>query len=112
MEKTVKKNYRPITVLPIVSKLFEKIMDEQTDAFIDKKLSKYVCGYRKGGYNPQLALTHMIEKMKNSKDNGNHAGAMLAPSQIVLLHHACWPGVKVAGYRRENRSCPLCGTNV
>ena len=28
--------------------IFEKIMDEQTDAFIDEKLSKYVCGYRKG----------------------------------------------------------------
>ena len=36
-------------------------MDEQTDAYIDEKLSKYVCGYRKGGY-PQLTLTHMIEK--------------------------------------------------
>ena len=67
MEKTVKKNYRPITVLPIISKLFEKIMDEQTDAYIDKKLSKYVCGYRKGGYNPQLTLAHMIEKMKAKK---------------------------------------------
>ena len=77
LEKTVKKNYRPITVLPIISKLFEKIMDEQTDAFIDEKLSKYVCGYRKGGYNPQLTLTHMIEKMKKSKDKGNHAGAVL-----------------------------------
>ena len=52
-------------------------MDEQTDAFIDEKLSKYVCGYRKGGYNPQLTLTHMIEKMKKSKDKGNHAGAVL-----------------------------------
>ena len=77
LEKTLKKNYRPITVLSVISKLFEKVMDEQTDAYMDRKLSKYVCGYRKGGYNPQLALTHMIEKMKNSKDNGNHAGAIL-----------------------------------
>jgi hypothetical protein len=52
-------------------------MDEQTDAFIDEKLSKYVCGYRKGGYSPELALTHMIEKMKESRDKGNHAGAIL-----------------------------------
>ena len=62
LEKTLKKNYRPITVLAVISKLFEKIMDEQTDAYIDEKLSKYVCGYRKGGYNPQLTLTHMAEK--------------------------------------------------
>ena len=77
LEKTLKKNYRPITVLPVISKLFEKIMDEQTDAFIDEKLSKYPCGYRKGGYSPQLTLTHMIEKMKKSRDKGNHAGAIL-----------------------------------
>ena len=70
LEKTIKKNYRPITVLAVISKLFEKIMDEQTDAFIDKKLSKYVCGYRKGGYNPQLTLTHMIEKMKKIQGPG------------------------------------------
>ena len=77
LEKTLKKNYRPITVLAVISKLFEKIMDEQTDAYIDEKLSKYVCGYRKGGYNPQLTLTHMIEKMKKSRDRGGHAGAVL-----------------------------------
>ena len=58
MEKTVKKNYRPITVLPIISKLFEKVMDEQTDAFIDKKLSKYVCGYRKGLQSPAYLCPH------------------------------------------------------
>ena len=77
LEKTLKKNYRPITVLGTISKLFEKIMDEQTDKFMDEKLSKYVCGYRKGGYNPQLTLTHMIEKMKRSLDKGGHAGAVL-----------------------------------
>ena len=77
LEKTLKKNYRPITVLPVISKLFEKIMDEQTDAYMDQKLSKYLCGYRKGGYSPQLTLTHMIEKMKKSRDKGNHAGAIL-----------------------------------
>ena len=77
LERTLKKNYRPITVLSVISKLFEKIMDEQTDAFMNEKLSKYLCGYRKGGYNPQLTLTHMIEKMKLSKDKGNHAGAIL-----------------------------------
>ena len=77
LEKTLKKNYRPITVLGTISKLLEKIMDEQTDKFMDEKLSKYVCGYRKGGYNPQLTLTHMIEKMKKSLDKGGHAGAVL-----------------------------------
>ena len=34
LENTLKKNYRPISVLPIISKLFEKIMDKQTDGYI------------------------------------------------------------------------------
>ena len=77
LEKSLKKNYRPITVLSTISKLLEKVMDEQTDQYIDQKLSKFICGYRKGGYNPQLTLTHMIEKMKKIRDKDGYAGAVL-----------------------------------
>ena len=40
LQNTVKKNYRPITVLVVVSKIFETIMDRQTNDFIEKFLSK------------------------------------------------------------------------
>ena len=63
LENTLVKNYRPVSVLPIVSKIFERIMDKQTDAYMDSKLSKYVCGYRKG-YSCQYALLAMIEVEK------------------------------------------------
>ena len=43
-----KTNYRPVSVLPIVSKLFEKIMQKQINGFISNCLSRYLCGYRKG----------------------------------------------------------------
>ena len=35
LESTLKKNYRPITVLIVVSKIFEKIMDKQANDFIE-----------------------------------------------------------------------------
>ena len=35
-DATDKKNYRPISVLPVVSKIFEKIMFNQTSFYIDK----------------------------------------------------------------------------
>ena len=73
---TLKRNYRPISVLPIISKLFEKIMDKQTNDYIDQHLSRYLCGYRKN-YNPQVTMVHMIEKWKMSRDNGGHAGGIL-----------------------------------
>ena len=38
-------------------------MQKQINEFIDKYLSPYLCGYRKG-FNPQYALMSMIEKWK------------------------------------------------
>ena len=71
------KNYRPVSVLPVVSKLFERLMQKQTNDFIEKHLSPYLCGYRKG-YNCQYALLCMIEQWKMSLDNnGLAAGIMM-----------------------------------
>ena len=64
LQNTVKKNYRPITVLIVVSKLFEKIMDQQSNEYMEKYLSKYLCGYRKK-YNCQVAMVPMIERCDN-----------------------------------------------
>ena len=61
---TDKKNYRPISMLPVISKVFERVMHKQIASFIDGKLFSYMCGYRKG-YNTQYALMSLIEKGKN-----------------------------------------------
>ena len=66
-ESFLPKNYRPVSVLPIVSKIFERLMHNQMNAYITKYLSPYLCGYRKG-YNPQYALVTMIEKWKKALD--------------------------------------------
>ena len=58
-----KTNYRPVSVLPILSKLFEKIMQKQINGFISNYLSPYLCGYGKG-YNTQQSLLALIEKWK------------------------------------------------
>ena len=76
LENISVENYRPVSVLPIVSKVFERIMDKQTNVYIEKFLSPYLCGYRKG-YNCQYALLAMIEKWKMSLDNGGFAGGIL-----------------------------------
>ena len=44
--------------------------------YIDKYLSRYLCGYRKG-YNTQTALISMLEKWKESLDHKGFAAAML-----------------------------------
>ena len=50
-----KTNYRPVKVLPIVSKLFERIMQKQINSFISNCLSRYLRAHRKA-YNRQQPL--------------------------------------------------------
>ena len=42
-ETTKKENYRPISILPSVPKLFEKIMHNQIENYMNKYLSDYLC---------------------------------------------------------------------
>ena len=57
-ESTSKKNYRPISILPSVSKIFERMMFQQVTYFVSNFLSPYLCGFRKG-YNAQHALLRL-----------------------------------------------------
>ena len=43
-----KENYRPVSVLRVVSKIFERTMQKQVTLFTKKLLSPYLDGYRKG----------------------------------------------------------------
>ena len=63
LEKTLKANYRNVSILPSVSKVFEKLMGMQIGAYMEQYLSKFLCGFRKG-YNTQHALITLIEKWK------------------------------------------------
>ena len=69
-------NYRPVSVLPTVSKLFEKIMQKQINGFISNRLSPYLYGYGKG-YNTQQALLVLIEKWKKNLDDKGYGVAVL-----------------------------------
>ena len=69
-------NYRPVSVLPIVSKIFERLLQKQTISHIDQYLSNFLCGYRQG-YSTQTALISMLEKWRNILDNKGYSGAIL-----------------------------------
>ena len=75
-ETTNKKNYRNVSLLPVVSKIFEKIMQSQISLYTEKFLSPFLCGYRKG-YSAQHALLSMLEKWRISLDKGGYAGGVL-----------------------------------
>ena len=70
------KNYRPVSVLPVVSKVFEKIIHDQISQYINSFLTPYLCGYRKG-FSTQQALLSLIEKWKIVLDSKGYGGAVL-----------------------------------
>ena len=75
-ETTLMKNYRPVSLIPIVSKLFERDMYNQILSYIEKFLSPYLFGYRKG-YSTEQCLTVMLETWKKALDSKSKAGAIL-----------------------------------
>ena len=60
-DKTDKENYRPISVLPNLSKVYERLMYNQIYPYFERLFSKFQCGFRKG-FNAQHCLLVMIEK--------------------------------------------------
>ena len=67
-ERECKNNYRPVSILSNVSKIFEIIIFRQISNYIDSFFSKYQCGFRKA-YSTQQCLLSMFEKWKRAVDN-------------------------------------------
>ena len=75
-ENTDKKNYRPISVLPSMSKIFERLMFKQIANFVENKISQYLCGFRKG-YNTQHALLRLMDKLNRGLDKKKKIGILM-----------------------------------
>ena len=70
-DATNRKNYRSVTLLPVVSNIFEKLMQNQISGYVETYLGPFLCGYRKG-YSPQHTL-----KWRISLDKGWHGGGVI-----------------------------------
>ena len=63
MKKTLTKNYRPISLIPVVSKLYERNMYNQIVEYFQNHLSPYLFGFRKG-HSTEQCLVIMLEVWK------------------------------------------------
>jgi hypothetical protein len=75
-EKTLVKNYRPISLIPVVSKLFERNMYNEIIEYIENSLSRYLFGFRKG-HSTEQCLVVMLEAWKKALDDKGVSGAIL-----------------------------------
>ena len=75
-DKTGKENYRPISILPNLNKVCERLMYNQIYPYFQTVFSKFQCGFRKG-FNAQHCLLAMVEKWHKTLDKGGETGGRL-----------------------------------
>jgi len=75
-DKLLKENYRPVSILSPLSKIFERLILYQINSFMREKLSIYLCGFRKG-MSTQNCLLYLVEKWKKSIDKNGKSGVLL-----------------------------------
>ena len=75
-DPTKAKYHTPVSVVPGVPVIFERLMHMQISFYIDQFLSSYICGYRKG-FSTQHALFPLTEKWEKVLDNKGYRGAIL-----------------------------------
>ena len=76
LDRTLKSKYRPVSILPVISKISERTLEVQISKYIKNFLSPYLCGYRKG-YSTQHAILTLVEKWKEIIDKKGYGGAVL-----------------------------------
>ena len=82
-EDTDKQNYRPVSVLPLFSKIFEKVIYEQLIQYLDKYLNSLLCGFRKA-HSSQHILFKRLQAWQEELDKSGFAGTIL-----MVLSKAC-----------------------
>ena len=65
-----KESYRPVSILPIVSKLYERAINTQFMDFFETKFHTYLTAF-KPGYGCQSTLLRIIEDLKQTLDDNN-----------------------------------------
>ena len=76
-----KSNYRPVSLLSHMSKVFERINYNQINEYIEPFLSNLITGFRKN-HNTQYSLLKMLESFKEALDKGNSVSAIFMDLSI------------------------------
>ena len=78
LDRNSKSNYRPVSILPTLSKIYEKLLHQQMYEYFENIFPKYMCGFRRG-HSTQHCLLYMLEKVlkKKAHDMGLTTGILL-----------------------------------
>ena len=75
-DPTDKSNYRPVNILSLLSKIFEKIMFDQSYIYMNNILNKLLCVFHKP-YSTQNTLFQLLQAWQKELDNSGFIRALL-----------------------------------
>ena len=105
-----KSNYRPVSILSSISKIFESVLNEQMTNFFKDILNSLLCAFRKN-YSCQSLLIKIIEDWKLALDKHESVGVILMdlskafdclPHDLLLC--------KLKSYGFSDNACKLMGS--
>ena len=76
LDSTDKINFRPVSFLPLLSNMFEKLMYDQRYEYAETFLNKLLCGFRKA-HSMQHALSRLLQKWQKELDLAGIVGTIL-----------------------------------
>ena len=101
-----KSNYRPVSILPLLSKVYENAIYNQLSDYSESFLNNILCGFQKA-HSMQHALLKLLQSWQQVLDNGGFIGTILMdlskaydciPHNLLIAKLECY-GVDKASLR-------------
>ena len=102
-----KTNYRPVSVLPVFSKIFEKVFETQLSDFFDTIFNPFLCAFRRG-HGCQTTLLRLLEDWREALYKNYYIASVLMDLSKAFdcLLHAI-PLDKLSAYGVSDNSVSL-----
>ena len=103
----IEKNYRPVSVLPTLSKLYERVISDQLTSHFENIFNPFLAALRLT-FGCQSTLLRLVEDWKKALDDNLYVGAILmdlSKAFDCLLHDLIIQ--KLKAYGLSNHACNL-----
>ena len=71
-----KSNYRPVSILPLLTEVYERIIYNQSSQHSEQFLNSILCGFRKA-HNTEHPLFKLLHSCQKKLDSGSFVGLIL-----------------------------------